>query len=55
MSEVYIRDAVRTPVGKLGGSLAGTRPDDLAATVVRALAERHYVAGVDEVAMVVEA
>ena len=35
MPEVYIRDAVRTPVGKLGGSLASTRPDDLAATVVR--------------------
>ena len=41
MPDVYIADAVRTPVGKLGGSLAGTRPDDLAATVVRALAERN--------------
>ena len=41
MPEVFIRDAVRTPVGKLGGALAGTRPDDLAATVVRALAERN--------------
>jgi acetyl-CoA acetyltransferase family protein len=38
--EVYIHGAVRTPVGKLGGTLAGTRPDDLAATVVRALVER---------------
>jgi acetyl-CoA acetyltransferase family protein len=43
MSEVFIVDAVRTPVGKLGGSLATTRPDDLAATVVRALVERNGV------------
>ena len=49
MPEVYIRDAVRTPVGKLGGSLAGTRPDDLAAAVVRALAERNGIETVDEV------
>jgi acetyl-CoA acetyltransferase family protein len=49
MPEVFIRDAVRTPVGKLGGSLASTRPDDLAATVVRALAERHDLEAVDEV------
>jgi acetyl-CoA acetyltransferase family protein len=47
--EVYIRDAVRTPVGKLGGSLAGTRPDDLAAAVVRALTERNGIETVDEV------
>ena len=49
MPEVYIRDAVRTPVGKLGGSLAATRPDDLAAAVVRALADRNDLAGLDEV------
>jgi acetyl-CoA acetyltransferase family protein len=46
---VYIRDAVRTPVGKLGGSLASARPDDLAATVVRALAERNPGIEPDEV------
>ena len=45
----YIVDAVRTPVGKLGGALAGTRPDDLAATVVRAIAERNPGADVEEV------
>jgi acetyl-CoA acetyltransferase family protein len=39
MSDVFIVDALRTPVGKLGGSLATTRPDDLAATVVKALVE----------------
>src|SRR5918992_1240421 len=49
MPEVFIRAAVRTPVGKLGGSLATTRPDDLAATVVRALAERNGLETVDEV------
>ncbi len=49
MSDVYIVDAVRTPVGKLGGSLAATRPDDLAATVVRALVERNPGVEPDEV------
>ena len=49
MPDVFIRDAVRPPVGKLGGSLAGTRPDDLAATVVRALAGRNGLETVDEV------
>jgi acetyl-CoA acetyltransferase family protein len=39
----YIVDAVRTPVGKLGGALAGERPDDLAAHVVRALIARNDV------------
>ncbi len=49
MPDVYIRDAVRTPVGRLGGSLASVRPDDLAATVVRALAERNPGIEPDEV------
>jgi acetyl-CoA acetyltransferase family protein len=49
VSHVYIQDAVRTPVGKLGGSLATVRPDDLAATVVRALAERNPGLEPDEV------
>jgi acetyl-CoA acetyltransferase family protein len=49
MPDVFIRDAVRTPVGKLGGSLAGTRPDDLAAKVVRTLAERHDLERLDEI------
>ncbi len=38
--ESYIVDAVRTPIGRIGGALAGVRPDDLAATSVRALVER---------------
>jgi 3-oxoadipyl-CoA thiolase len=40
MVEVVIVDAIRTPVGALGGSLASIRPDDLAAHVLRALIER---------------
>jgi acetyl-CoA acetyltransferase family protein len=47
--DVYIHDAVRTPVGKLGGALAGTRPDDLAAAVVKALVERNPGNEPDEV------
>ena len=41
MSDSYIYDAIRTPFGRYGGALAGVRPDDLAAHVVRALVERH--------------
>ncbi|MBP2436718.1 thiolase family protein [Microbacterium amylolyticum] len=44
MSATYIYDAVRTPFGRAGGALSGVRPDDLAATVMRAATER---AGVD--------
>jgi acetyl-CoA acetyltransferase family protein len=36
----YVLDAVRTPIGKYRGALAGVRPDDLAAGVVRTLIER---------------
>ncbi|MEO6701765.1 MAG: thiolase family protein [Jatrophihabitantaceae bacterium] len=39
-SEVFILDAVRTPIGRFGGALSGVRPDDLAAGVVRALVGR---------------
>ncbi|MBT1001093.1 thiolase family protein [Paenarthrobacter sp. DKR-5] len=35
MKQAYLYDAVRTPFGRLGGALAGTRPDDLAALVVK--------------------
>ena len=40
MTDVYVLDAVRTPIGRYGGALAGVRPDDLAATVVRAVSQR---------------
>ncbi|MHB1384787.1 MAG: thiolase family protein [Bellilinea sp.] len=43
MVEVVIVDAVRTPIGALGGALAGVRPDDLAAHVIRSLVERTQV------------
>ncbi|MFI5756294.1 thiolase family protein [Streptomyces sp. NPDC051569] len=38
--DVYIVDAVRTPIGKFGGALSSVRPDDLAAHVVRSLVGR---------------
>jgi 3-oxoadipyl-CoA thiolase len=38
-----ILSAVRTPVGRYGGGLAGVRPDDLAATVVREAVDRARV------------
>jgi len=38
---VYLVDACRTPIGKLGGSLSGVRPDDLASTSIRALLARN--------------
>jgi len=41
MQTVYIVDAVRTPIGKYGGSLSGTRPDDLLAHVIKALVKRN--------------
>ncbi len=40
MQDAVIIDAVRTPVGNLGGGLAPVRPDDLAAHVLRAIVER---------------
>ena len=40
-ADVFILDAVRTPIGKHGGALAHVRPDDLAATAIRALLARH--------------
>ncbi len=40
MRDAVIVEAVRTPVGRRGGGLAGTHPVDLSAYVLRALAER---------------
>jgi acetyl-CoA acetyltransferase family protein len=40
-AEVLVLDTVRTPVGRHGGALAGTRPDDLAAHVVGELLARN--------------
>jgi 3-oxoadipyl-CoA thiolase len=41
MREVYIIDAVRTPIGKYGGALSMVRPDDLLAHVIRELLKRN--------------
>ncbi|MFD7007896.1 acetyl-CoA C-acetyltransferase [Rhodococcus jostii] len=51
MSQAYIVDAVRTPVGRRGGGLAGAHPVDLAAHVIRTLIGRNDFdpAAVDDV------
>jgi 3-oxoadipyl-CoA thiolase len=41
MKEAFICDAIRTPVGRYGGSLSSVRPDDLGAVPLRALMERN--------------
>lgn len=41
MSQAFICDGVRTPIGRYGGALAHLRADDLAALPLRALLERH--------------
>jgi acetyl-CoA acyltransferase len=43
MKEAWIIDAVRTPIGKHGGSLSQVRPDDLGAVALKALLERTKV------------
>ena len=40
MKEVVIVDAVRSPIGNVGGSLASIRPDDLLADILKALVNR---------------
>ncbi len=40
LREAWIVEAVRTPIGRYGGALAGVRPDDLAALVIRAVVDR---------------
>lgn len=51
MSDAYLVDGVRTPVGRYGGALASVRPDDLAALVVGSVVSRAGVPAdaVDEV------
>jgi acetyl-CoA C-acetyltransferase len=46
MTDAYIVEAVRTPIGRRGGGLAGVHPADLAAHVLKALIER---SGVDPI------
>ncbi|MBA3475339.1 MAG: 3-oxoadipyl-CoA thiolase, partial [Actinobacteria bacterium] len=51
MRRAVVLSAVRTPVGRYGGGLAGVRPDDLAAIAVAAAVERAGVgaAGIEDV------
>lgn len=41
MSDAFICDAIRTPIGRYGGALSGVRADDLGAVPLRALQTRH--------------
>ncbi|WP_434708085.1 3-oxoadipyl-CoA thiolase [Pseudomonas sp. R1-1] len=41
MRDVYICDAIRTPIGRFGGGLSAVRADDLAAIPIKALMERN--------------
>src|SRR5881628_1095736 len=45
MSEAFICDAARTPIGRYGGALSAVRTDDLAAVPIKALVARNQ--GVD--------
>ena len=52
MTEVFICDYIRTPIGRYGGALSAIRTDDLGAIPLRALAERNPgmdLAAIDEV------
>src|SRR5262245_37345877 len=41
MTEAFLCEGIRTPIGRYGGALSGLRTDDLAAHPIRILAERH--------------
>jgi acetyl-CoA C-acetyltransferase len=43
MLDAYIFDGLRSPFGRLGGALATVRPDDLIATVIKTLVEKHQL------------
>jgi 3-oxoadipyl-CoA thiolase len=49
MNPVYICDAIRTPIGRYGGSLSSVRTDDLGAIPIKALMERNPQVQWDEV------
>ncbi|PSL08354.1 acetyl-CoA C-acetyltransferase [Haloactinopolyspora alba] len=49
MTEAFVVDGIRTPIGRYGGALAGVRPDDLAAHALRALLKRHPAVPADAV------
>ncbi|MCB0101654.1 MAG: acetyl-CoA C-acyltransferase [Anaerolineales bacterium] len=43
MADVVIVDAIRTPIGALGGVLSSVRPDDMAAHVIKSIVERNQI------------
>ena len=49
MTEAFICDAVRTPIGRYGGALAHVRADDLAAIPIKALMDRNSGVNWEEV------
>ncbi len=49
MNEVYIIDAIRTPIGKYGGILSGIRPDDMLAYAITALLQRNETVDVNAI------
>ncbi len=49
MKDVFIIDAVRTPIGKFGGTLSHIRPDDLGAIVIKALIARNPSIDINEI------
>jgi acetyl-CoA acetyltransferase family protein len=53
VAEAYLYDGIRTPFGRYGGGLAGVRPDDLAAHVVRELLARNRDVDVERIDEVV--
>jgi acetyl-CoA acetyltransferase family protein len=53
MTEAFLVDGVRTPIGRYGGALATVRPDDLAALVLREALARHPELPADQVDEVV--
>jgi 3-oxoadipyl-CoA thiolase len=49
MNEVFVIDAIRTPIGKYGGMLNSIRPDDLLAYAIRALLQRNETVDVSAI------
>jgi len=53
MNDVFIIDAIRTPIGKYGGALSTIRPDDLLAIVIHALMGRNQSIDMNDVEEVI--
>ncbi len=53
MQPVYIIDAVRTAIGKYGGTLSAIRPDDLLAQTINALLQRNAIINVNDIEEVI--